>query len=121
MSYQVVFYWDERGRKPVREFIDSLSLKTREKIDAHIKMLSEQGPFLRRPYADKLIRKLHELRVRFFSDNVRIIYYFFLGDKVVLLHAFRKKKWQIDQKDIELAERRMNEFTSRYERGKIPL
>ena len=121
MSYQVIFYWDERGRRPVREFIDSLSLKTREKIDAHIKMLSEQGPFLRRPYADKLVRKLYELRVRFASDNVRIIYYFFLGDKTVLLHAFRKKDWEIDRKDIELAERRMKEFTFRHEKGKIEI
>lgn len=103
------------------EFVQSLSVKIRKKIATYLEQLEEQGPFLRRPYADKLVGKLYELRIRFSSDNVRIIYYFFLGDKVVLLHAFRKKDWAIDQKDIKLAERRMTEFTYRYEKGEIEI
>ena len=119
MSYQVIFYGDERGNKPVQEFIDSLSLKTQSKILKFVRLLKEQGPFLRRPFADKLVGKLYELRVRFSSDNIRIIYYFFLGDKIILLHAFRKKDWAINVEDIKLSERRMKDFINHYEKGKI--
>ena len=119
MSYQVVFYQDERGKKSVEGFVNSLPEKTRSKILKWLEILEGQGPFLRRPFADKIVGKLYELRVRFSSDNIRIIYYFFLGDKIILLHAFRKKDWAISQRDIELAERRMIEFTRRYEKGEI--
>lgn len=121
MPYHVIFYWDKRGKEPVREFIESLPVKTQSKITKYIEILKEQGPFLRRPYADKLIGKLYELRARFSFDNIRLIYYFFLGDKIILLHAFRKKDWAISQQDIQLAERRMKEFSHRYEQGEIEL
>ena len=121
MAYQVVFYWDERGREPVREFLESLALKTRSKILKYIDILQTEGPFLKRPFADKLAGKLYELRVRFSSDNVRIIYYFFLEHKIVLLHAFRKKDWAVSERDIAIGETRRKEFTDRYGKGKIKI
>lgn len=119
MNFQIRFYKDRRGKKPVREFIFSLPKKTREKIWSWIDILSKEGPFLRRPYADKLSGKIYELRIRFASDNIRILYYFFLNDKIVMVHAFRKKDWEIDPKNIQIAERRMNEIIQRYEQGEI--
>ena len=121
MAYQIVFYWDERGREPVHEFMESLAFKTRAKILKFLEILKQEGPGLRRPYADKLAGKLYELRVRFSSDNVRIIYFFFLGNKVVLLHAFRKKDWAVSKQDMAIGETRMREFTDRYEKGKIKI
>ena len=117
--FHAVFYRDERGREPVQDFIGSLSNKMRQKIAAWVKLLENEGPFLRRPYADKVSGKLYELRIRFASDNVRILYYFFLRDKIILLHGFRKQDWKINPGDIDIAERRMNEFTQRYEQGKV--
>lgn len=119
MAYQVILYWDRRGKKPVQDFIGSLSTKTQQKIAARIGLLSEQGPFLRRPYADKLGGKLYELRIRFASDNIRVLYYFFLKDKIVVVHAFRKHDWAIHPSDVRLAEARMKEFSERYEKGEI--
>ena len=119
MGFQTLFYRDERGREPVRELLQSLPIKTRAKIGSWIAHLENEGPFLRRPYADKLTGKLYELRIRFSTDHIRILYYFFLKDKIILLHAFRKKDWAIDRRDLEMAERRMNEFTRRYEEGEL--
>lgn len=112
--FEIVLYKDRRGKEPVQEFIDSLSWKTQEKILTWLNRLEQEGPFLRRPYADKIRGKLYELRIRFSSDHIRIIYFFFHQGKVVLLHGFRKKEWEIKERDIELAERRMNEFTQLY-------
>ena len=119
MNFQVRFYRDRRGKRPVREFIFLLPKKTREKIWSWIDILSKEGPFLRRPYADKLSGKLYELRIKFASDSIRILYYFFLNDKIVMVHAFRKKDWEIEPKDIELAERRMNEIIQRHKQGEV--
>ena len=119
--YQAIFYWDERGRVPVRDLIESLPEKIRQKIAAWIEFLEQEGPSLKRPYADKVQDKLYELRIRLGSDNIRIIYFFFVKDKIILLHGFRKKEWEIKRSDLELAERRMRDFNERYGKGKIKL
>ena len=119
--YQAVFYWDERARVPVRDLIESLPEKIRQKIAAWIELLEQEGPSLKRPYADKVQDKLYELRIRLGSDNIRILYFFFVKDKIILLHGFRKKEWEIKRSDLELAERRMRDFIERYRKGKIRL
>ena len=119
--YRAIFYWDERGRIPVRDLIQSLPEKIRQKIAAWIDLLEQEGPSLKRPYADKVQDKLYELRIRLGSDNIRILYFFFLKNKVILLHGFRKKDWEIKRSEMELAERRMHDFIERSEKGKIRL
>lgn len=117
--YQVIFYWNEKGEKSVYDFISTFPDKTVQKIAAWLDLLEQQGPSLRRPYADKVKDKLYELRIRFGSDNVRILYFFFLKNKIVLLHGFRKKDWEIKIADLQIAERRMHDFIVRHNAGKI--
>ena len=119
--YQAIFYWDERGEVPVRNLMESLPDKMRQKIAAWIELLEQEGPSLRRPYADKVQEKLYELRVRLGSDNIRVLYFFFLKDKIILLHGFRKKDWKIGRNDLNIAERRMHDFIGRYEEGSVVL
>jgi phage-related protein len=119
--YRAVFYWDQRGRIPVQEFIECLPVKTRQKIAAWIALLEQEGPSLRRPYADKVRDKLYELRIRLGYDNIRILYFFFLRNKIVLVHVFRKKDWEIGGTDLEIAEGRMRDFMDRHARGKVTL
>jgi phage-related protein len=95
--------------------------KTRQKIAAWINLLEQEGPNLRRPYADKVKDKLYERRVRLGYDNIRVLYFFFLKDSIILLHGFRKKDWEIKQSDLEMAGRRMLDFMSRHGKGKIKL
>ena len=88
------------------EFLDALSWKTRQKIQAWIDLLEKEGPNLKRPYADKVTGDLCELRIRFASDQVRILYFFFLRGKIILLHVFRKKQNAIEMKDLSIAQSR---------------
>ncbi|OGW68935.1 MAG: hypothetical protein A2036_03390 [Omnitrophica bacterium GWA2_50_21] len=117
--FKAIFYWTERGEMPVKNFIESLPEKIRQKIAAWIDLLEHEGPSLRRPYADKVKDKLYELRIRLGSDNIRVLYFFFLKDKAILLHGFRKKDWKIEANDLEIAHKRALDFISRYERGNI--
>ncbi len=117
--YNIVYYSTARGDTPVREFLDELPGKLRSKAQALIALLSEEGPNLPRPYADVVQGKIRELRIRFASDNVRVLYCFFIKDYVVLLHAFRKQTDRIPQRELDLAHSRMLDFMNRYQKGKL--
>lgn len=48
--FEIVFYKDQRGNEPVRDFILAFSSKMRQKIGTWINLLEREGPFLRRMY-----------------------------------------------------------------------
>jgi phage-related protein len=112
--YRIIFYTTERGDSPIDEFLDALDRKARAKVEAHISLLEEQGPNLKRPYADIVKDKIRELRIHHRSSQYRILYFFWMRDQIVLVHAFSKKTHQLRGRDIELAERRMQDWTQRY-------
>jgi len=68
---------------------------------AYLKHLSDVGYKMRRPFADYLGEKtgLYELR----PGRHRVLYFFFVRNKVILLHAFLKKTDAIPIKDIDIA------------------
>ena len=119
--YNILYYSTARGDIPVREFLNELPEKVRAKARGFLALLSEEGPNLPRPYADAVRGKIRELRIRFGSDNIRILYYFFLKDNVVLLHALRKQTREIPRGDLALAESRMLDYTERHQKGEIKL
>ena len=89
--YEFLYYWTERGEQSVKEFICFLQDKTRQKIQRSILLLSSQGPFLKRPYADKVVGAIYELRIRLGTDQMRVLYTFVFKSQILLLHIFRKK------------------------------
>ena len=115
--YNLVFYMTERGDSPVDDFLDGLDKKSRAKVAAHLSLLEEQGPNLKRPYADVVRGKIRELRIRQSSNQYRILFFFQARDQIVLAHAFSKKTQQLKEKDIELAERRMEDWMRRFPEG----
>jgi len=115
--YNLIFYTTEQGDSPVDDFLDDLDNKSRAKVAAHLSLLEEQGPHLKRPYADVVRGKIRELRIHQSSNQYRILYFFQMRDQVVLTHAFSKKTQQLKEKDIELAERRMADWLQRFPAG----
>lgn len=99
----------------VKEFLYSLDKKTQAKAYARLTLLAEEGPNLKRPYADTVQDKIRELRVQFSKTNVRLLYFFFHKNEIVLLHGFRKKDWAIHPQEIEIARQRMNDWVARNE------
>ena len=115
--YKLILYCDEQGGIPVKEAFIFLPPKMRMKIYKWFDLLEKEGPVLKRPYADKVKDKIYELRVRLGPDNIRILYFFFVQNRIVLIHAFRKKENRIKAGDLEIAEKRMNDFINRYQKG----
>ncbi|PIT93800.1 hypothetical protein COU00_02410 [Candidatus Falkowbacteria bacterium CG10_big_fil_rev_8_21_14_0_10_43_11] len=74
--------------------------------------LSVYPEFRREPQSRHLIGKLRELKVDFGNNRYRIIYFFYIGKKIIIVHAFSKKTGTMPRQEIDMALRRMNEFLS---------
>jgi len=114
---EIVLYTTERGDSPIDEFLDGLDKKSRAKVAAYLSLLEEEGPNLKRPYADVIRGKIRELRIHYRSNQYRVLYFFHVRNQIVLVHAFSKKTQQLREKDIELSERRMEDWMRRFPTG----
>ena len=72
-------------------------------------LLMEFGPNLRLPHSRAFGGGLFELRPRDKSGIGRALYCFFVGQRVVILHAFIKKSQQTPERELKLARKRMKE------------
>jgi len=98
----VCYFIDNRGRLPVKEFIDELPLDERTKVFAYLEELRRQGHNLRRPLADYVTDGIYELRPK----ANRLFYFFFLRENAVFVHAIKKKTFKISENDIKICLRR---------------
>ena len=115
--YNLILYTTDRGDSPIDEFLDGLDKKSRAKVAAYLSLLEDEGPNLKRPYADVVRGKIRELRIHYSSNQYRVLYFFHMRDQIVLVHAFSKKTQQLKEKAIELAESRMEEWMRRFPAG----
>ena len=116
MNWIIDYYKDTRGNEPVKEFLNSLSLSARVKMMRLIEFLAERGVLLKEPYTKQIRGKIRELRVKDKQGAVRVLYFTYTGKRFILLHGFIKKTDKTPEGDIEIAEKRMNDFINR-ERG----
>ena len=101
MNFEVLYFVDEKGAVPVREYIQDLPEHEKAKVYAYLKHLSDVGHQMRRPFADYLGNKtgLYELR----PGRHRVLYFFMIKNKIILLHALLKKTDKIPQREIDIA------------------
>lgn len=101
LHFEVLYFVDEKGNAPVRDYVKKLTDTERAKVYAYLKHLSDVGYKIRRPFGDYMGDKtgLYELR----PGRHRIIYFFLIKKKIVLLHSFLKKTDAISEKDIDMA------------------
>lgn len=102
---RIMYYTDARGQMPVLDFLRGVTSEERRKTSTYITYLQQRGDQLRRPIAAYLGGKLYELRPK----QIRIIYAF-LGQDIIVLHAFRKTTGQVPIQDIRLAQARLAEL-----------
>lgn len=105
----VIYYKDDDGTIPVRDFMASVPLRQREKLILRLGRLRELGRELRRPEADYLRDGIYELRVRFGHVNYRILY-FFQGSTIAVLAAGLTKKDVVPPREIDNAILKMKKF-----------
>lgn len=115
--YNLILYTTDSGDSPIDAFLDGLDKKSRAKVAAYLSLLENEGPNLKRPYADVVRGKIRELRIHYSSNQYRVLYFFHVRDQIVLVHAFSKKTQQLKEKDIDLSERRMEDWIGRFPAG----
>lgn len=119
--HRIILYTTRRGDSPIDDFLDTLDVKARAKVSVFIDLLAQEGHRLLRPYADAVRGKIRELRIPYRTNQYRILYFFFQKDFIVLVHGFAKKTQEIPKREIEQAERNMQDFINRYRNGEIVL
>ena len=85
--FQVLFYDRPDGKEPAKEFLLSLDKKMRAKM----------------------------LQAQVGSDISRVLYFFFIGRKIILTNGFIKKTQKTPAADIERAKQYRAEFLRREE------
>lgn len=115
MSYNIIYYEKKNGECPVRDFIKQFDVASEAPIVfARLALLEEYGPQLKRPYADFLRDKIYELRFKIFKKQIRLLYFFFHGNSIVLAHGFIKKTDKVPENEIERAIRYRLDYLVRY-------
>jgi phage-related protein len=114
--YSIKFYKDKNGNEPVKEYIKELSCKNDKnsrinlaKINDYIEALHRYGTKVGEPYIKHLDGKIWELR----PLRNRILFFGYDGEQFILLSHFIKKTQKTPKREIEKAERLMNDYMER--------
>ncbi len=115
--YNIIFYENKNGESELYKQLIELAKESETNKDARIQfnqismcidLLKEQGTKLPTTITKHIEGKLWELRPGF----NRILYFFYTNETYVLLHMFRKKTNKTPQKEIDKANREINDFIS---------
>ena len=117
-KFNIIMYETEAGRLPVVDFLSSIKdAKLLAKIYRDIKLLEVSGNLLREPYSKALNNGLFELRTKQGTNISRIIYFFIVGNNIVLTNGFIKKTQKTPISEIEKALEYRKDFLKRYNGG----
>ena len=113
MRFEAELYETANGDCPVKMFLDKTETKMRAKTMQMIALLEEKGNELREPYSKPLSDGIFELRVKIGSDISRVLYFFVVGNKIVLTNGFIKKTQKTPRTEIERAKRYRADYLTR--------
>jgi phage-related protein len=109
-DWSVIFYTDEQGKRPVREFLESLDKKTQARFTWSIEQLRVGNVQAREPLVKHLVGNIWELREESQTNIYRLLYFFARGRRIVFLHGFQKKSQKTPSKEIQIARKRLEDF-----------
>ena len=112
-KFTVEFYETLKGEKPCLEFLNTLEVKLRAKAFRDMALLEEKGTELRLPYSEHLDEGIFELRTKQGRNIIRDLYFFFVGNKIIITHGFRKKTQKVPSGEIERAKEYRKDYLAR--------
>lgn len=101
--FEVEYFEKEDGTYPAEEFILSQDVKMRAKLFRLLELLEEKGNTLREPYSKSLDDGIFEIRAKQGSNITRVLYFFYIGNKIILTNGFIKKSQKTPPSEIDLA------------------
>ena len=117
-KFDIEFYQKEDGTSPAEEFISSLDTKMRAKVVRTIVLLRDNGTDLREPYSKSIGDGIFEVRAKVGSNISRVLYFFYVGHKIILTNGFIKKTDKTPANEITRAKRYRADYLSRMEATK---
>lgn len=84
------------------------------KIFHELILLENYGNELREPHSKSLGDGIFEVRAKHSSDITRVLYFFFVGKKIVLTNGFVKKTQKTPPEQIELAKKYRKDYLNRH-------
>ena len=111
--FEILFYEKENGRKPAEEFLLNSDVKMRAKLTGLLNILQEYGNMLREPYSKSLGDGIFEVRGKIGTDVTRILYFFYINQKIVLTNGFTKKSQKTPRNEIAIAKKYRNDYLER--------
>ncbi len=112
-TWEIVYYETEDNECLVESFIDRLRKKEQQKVLAQIALLEEKGILLHRPFAEYLHDDVYELRVKVSRTNVRVLYFFWQRNRIVITHGFKKQVKKVPKTEIDKAIRYRQDWIER--------
>ena len=111
--WNIDYYTDPSGHKPVAEWLDSLDRNDRAIIMDKIGQLEEHGLTLLRTNMMKRIQNKDKDFYELIGGRYRIAFYNeVMSNSFILLHGFIKKR-QRETREINIARSRLHEYQSR--------
>jgi phage-related protein len=117
--WKILFFQDEDGNEPVKEFFLGAGLTDGEKkqFEVRVRYLSQRGLQLvveRADILDKVESEqgLYELRLNNTPNNPRVLLCSARGRQIILLHAFKKKGRRLPAREVEIAKHRRQAWRS---------
>lgn len=113
LPFLIEYYEKNDGTFPAEEFILSQDNKMKAKIFRNLELLEQRGNELREPYSKHIGDGIFELRSKVSSDISRVMYFFVIGEKIILTNGFIKKSQKTPKSEIELAKKYRNDYLNR--------
>ena len=111
--YSVVFYEREDGTRPAEDYIKSISPKMVAKLYRAIDILRDYGSRARMPYSEYLKDGIFQVRAQQEGNISRVLYFFAVGERIVLTNGFTKKTPKTPEQEIELAKKYREDYLRR--------
>lgn len=112
MEFDIIFY-EENGKFPVVDFLNSLTIAERDKMSYGISLLKRKGNQMKMPYSEPIEDRIFCLRAKANKKHMRILYFFYHHGRIILTNGFIKKTNKTPKKEIAIAKERMKKYIER--------
>lgn len=102
---EAVFYCNERGVEPVREWLRDMAKEDKRLIGEDIRTVQFSWP-LGMPLVDSVGHGLWEIRVNLYGNRIARIIFFIHDGAMVLVNGFIKKSRKFPKYELELSLKR---------------